>query len=100
MTKNPNCIGKAVQAVTKAVAAIEAELQRHSDGRGEVSSPAQLTTLKDALLRMRAELQSGQISLSEVGVGRVIADSWPFDSRLGQMIVQAEQDYRRAGQPA
>jgi hypothetical protein len=98
MTNNVHHIRKAIQSIAEAIAGIEAELKRHSDGRGEVSSPAQLTALKNALLRMRVELESGQVSLSEVGVGRVIADSWPFDNRLGEMIAQAEQDYRRAGQ--
>lgn len=74
------------------------ELKRHSDGRGEVRSPAQLTASKNALLRMRVELESGQVSLSEGGVGSVIADSRPFGNRLSKMIAQAEQDYRRAGQ--
>lgn len=95
MPIEPN-VEKALGSVREAVAALDEEILAHQEGRGSVSSPAQLSNLRRTLATMESQLGTGPLpprSERLRGAGRAIADSWPFDSSLGRLILTAEQRY-------
>ncbi|MGP3975916.1 hypothetical protein ACTWQF_18300 [Streptomyces sp. 8N114] len=87
---------RALKAVEAALAAIEEELSEHAAGRGTVGNPKQLKTF-----RANLEILQGQVMLGTLpprgqrlsGMARVITDSWPSDSSLGEALLTAEQRY-------
>ena len=90
---------KALAATERALSAIGEELARHAAGQGSVSSTGQLTQIRGQLTRIADQLSSPELPPKAQrvrGVGRVIADSWPYDSPLGAAILEAEQLYLKA----
>lgn len=89
-------VQKALSSVREAVAALDEEILAHQEGRGSVSSPSQLSNLRRTLAAMESQLGTGSLpprSERARGAGRTVADSWPFDSSLGRLILTAEQRY-------
>jgi hypothetical protein len=92
-------VQKALAATERALSGIDEELERHAAGQGSVSSTGQLTQIRSQLTRIADQLASPELPPKEQrvrGMGRVIADSWPYDSPLGAVILKAEQLYLKA----
>jgi hypothetical protein len=92
-------VQSALDAVDAALAAIEGEISAHAAGRGGVGDRRQLTGFRTDLEAMKHQLAAGTLpprAQRITGVGRTIADSWPFDSPLGAVLLEAEQKYLRA----
>lgn len=88
---------KVLHLVRTAQSALNEELARCRAGASTVGPLNQLTKVQATLGAIESVVQSGilpppcdRIS----GVGRMITDSWPNDSELGNMILEAEQAYR------
>ena len=89
-------IKKVISFTRQALKELREEMQRHELGNGKVSSPAQLKKMYKFFDEILTELESGEIPPKEMrnrGVGKVIIDSWPFDSLLGEILLNAEQAY-------
>jgi len=90
---------KAIAVAEKALEALEVELALHQNGRGTVSSPDELQCFKSHIMEILAQLRSNQVSARDIrkfGMGHAIADSWPLDSQLGELLCYAEQAYRNS----
>ncbi|MEU9214802.1 hypothetical protein [Streptomyces sp. NPDC048415] len=90
---------KALNATTQALSGIDEELERHAAGQGRVSSAKQLASIREQLTQMAQQLSSSQLPPKAQrlrGAGHVVADSWPYDSSLGVVILEAEQLYLKA----
>lgn len=92
-------VEKALAVTRRALPEIDEELTRHAAGDGRVSSTGQLASIREQLARMEAQLSSPPLPPKQQrlrGAGHVIADSWPYDSPLGSVILDAERLYLRA----
>ncbi len=85
---------KALAWVRRALQRLGDELARHRAGCGQVGTIGELETFRSNLLAMEREIEVGSVSGSYLGMGRVIVDSWPWDSTLGEALLAAEQEYR------
>lgn len=84
-------------AIEQALAALDEELARHTQGRGTVSTPAQLHAFRHHLVAMQSDVDGGGAQPARArsaAMGRVIVDTWPLDSELGSLILAAEQAVR------
>jgi len=84
-----------MELIKNAIQDIDTELAAHSEGRGTVSNEAQLKEFRACLETMVLELRGETQGAVQVGMGHVIADSWPYSSDLGETIVRAEQAFVR-----
>jgi hypothetical protein len=78
-----------------ALAEVEAELERP---RYQLCRD-QLGTCRDTLRNYLATLDEGALPPKRdrgEGLGRLIADSWPFDVPLGALVLRAERAWRNA----
>ncbi|WP_369259832.1 hypothetical protein [Streptomyces sp. R35] len=94
-----SAVQKALAATEQALSGIDEEMERHAAGHGRVSSPRQLTSIRDQLAQMALQLLSSALPPKPQrvrGVGRVIADSWPYDGPLAALILDAERLYLQA----
>lgn len=76
---------------------VEDEINLRRQGKGTVGNLAQLETIRDVLFKILSQIDSGNIpprSMRQSGMGRFIIDSWPIDSKLGELIIKAEQAYK------
>ncbi|GAA2786520.1 hypothetical protein [Crossiella cryophila] len=95
MTGHPE---SAVTAVRAALTAVEAELDRWRSGRGTVGSESQLDGFQRMLRQMLTHLEANRPTGNHYpGMGRVVTDSWPFNTELGELVVTAERAFREAG---
>ena len=81
--------------VAAALANVEAELASAS----RTLCPVQLGTCRDTLKGYLAGLDSGALPPKRERterLGRMIADSWPYDAPLGPIVIQAERAWRNA----
>ncbi len=81
--------------VAAALADVEAELERP---RYRLC-PEQLGTCRETLKGYLAALDTGALPPKrdrEEGLGRMIADGWPYDSPLGETVRRAERAWRNA----
>jgi hypothetical protein len=93
-----NQTAKALALSRQALALIEEELNR-KDRSEAIGTATQLLACKRQLSEMIVELASGSlppIHQRMHGMGHMIADSWPTDSKLADALLAAEQAYRRA----
>ncbi|MFH8608422.1 hypothetical protein ACH4D5_13170 [Streptomyces sp. NPDC018029] len=91
-----SAVQKALAVSERALSGIDEELARHAAGRGSVSNPGQLAALRAQLLQVVQQLAAPPLPPKDQrlrGIGRVIADSWPYDNPLGGMILEAERLY-------
>lgn len=82
--------------VRAALAAVDEEIEQWRWGRGTVGSEPQLKHIRHRLSEMLGHLAAGWLPPREnraADLSRVIADSWPFGSALGEVIVEAERAY-------
>ncbi len=81
--------------VASALAEIEAELAAPK----YQLCPTQLGACRDTLRSYLQSLEAGALPPKrdrEEGLGRMIADSWPFDVPLGALVLRAERAWRNA----
>jgi hypothetical protein len=81
--------------VASALAEVEAEL---AVPKYELC-PTQLGACRDTLQSYLSALDAGALPPKrdrEEGLGRMIADSWPFDVPLGAIVLRAERAWRNA----
>lgn len=82
--------------IHSALGLVDEELTLHRSGAGRVSNEAQLQLIKEKLFAMLIQVESGNLPLKQErirGIGRMVADSWPFDSELGSVLLDVEQSY-------
>jgi len=91
-------MSKALKSIDAALLSIDEEIRICQDGLPVVSSLDQLSSFRENLHLMRLSLISDGSNPPAAGMARVIADSWPFNHPLGELLVKAEQDYRLAVQ--
>lgn len=94
-----NDMDKAAGLVSAALDEIEVELEAHRNGNGSVGNEAVLSRFRTILQKMKSDLAGGCLPPKDqrnFGMGRVVTDSWPYDSKLGALILSAEQAYRAA----
>ncbi len=85
-------IETALDAVMEAIAAFH-------DGTPKPWALAQLEGCRRALELMKRQLTTGMLpprSERYTGMGRMIVDSWPWGTELGDVISRAEHAYQRA----
>ncbi len=61
--------------------------------------PEELGTCRDTLKGYLAELDAGMLPPKRdrtERLGRMIADSWPYDAPLGPVVIRAERAWRNA----
>lgn len=89
-----------IKATNAARQALEALDQRWSSLgiESELSSREEYDHMRMHLLRMLEVLESGSrpVPTISLGMGRMIVDSWPLDSELGNQLCGAEQAFRSA----
>ena len=86
---------RALANINKAISEISGEIARLDDGQqGAISNAQQLQKFLSQLEAMRDEISANSVSGNLLGMGRVIVDSWPFDSPLGRTLLAAEQSYK------
>jgi hypothetical protein len=81
--------------VADALAEIEAELAAPRHGL----CPEQLGACRDTLRTYLHELDTGTMPARRdrhEGLGRMIADAWPFDVPLAAVVLRAERAWRNA----
>ena len=86
---------RALANINKAISEVSDEIARLDDGQqGVISNAQQLQKFLSQLEAMRDEVSENSVSGNLLGMGRVIVDSWPFDSPLGATLLAAEQSYK------
>ena len=84
---------KAVGYLRRALGALDHELSCHSSGGGSVGSPEQVRLVRDELATALGRLDDAAPPLARLRSGRIVADSWPFDSDLSDLVLGAVQSY-------
>jgi len=91
-----NSIKKATKLVSLALESLNREMSTSPDPKLAGVPKVQKEAFKLKLQKMHDILVSGSLpekNMRSLGLGRAIADSWPFDSKLGEEIVKAERAY-------
>jgi len=90
-------IDKAIALTNKAIGELEPYLNGAKPLR-EGMTRSQLGTCRAHLETMLEQLRSGKLPPKESrvgGMGRMIADSWPFNEKLGDFLSEAEIAYSK-----
>ena len=93
MNKN----NKATALAREGLAALAVELTLHEKGRGNVGDPVQLRSYESHLKEILEQLKNDRVppqNMRRLGMGKSIVDSWPLDSKLGNLLCSAEQAYQ------
>lgn len=83
-------------ALDLAIRAVDQALSEPDKERIGLSGVPQLIKFRMNLESMRNALSSGRLppkAERSPGMSKVVADSWPFDSRVGRLIIRAERLY-------
>ena len=81
--------------VVTALEAVEAELSAPCHGL----AAAELGAVRDGLRGYLAALDGGSLPPRRdrgEGLGKLVADAWPYDLTLGKLVLQAERAWRNA----
>ncbi len=84
--------------IEKAIFAIDKEISEKKLPAEGPMSLAQLSQFKQALYQMRDVLNRNNTPREQreiVSLGKIIVDSWPLNSELGKIIIQAEEEFRK-----
>ena len=87
---------KTEQTVEKAIFAVRDERAKHRSGSGTVGTPSQLEWMEMQLVSMLDDLHQGRFSKERIGLGHIVADSWPLGHELSELVCAAEHAYERA----
>ncbi len=93
---NKQIIVVALSATKRALHELDIEVKAHQENVGTVSTLEQLRAFRSQLTVMQDELFTGKVSGLHAGLGRVIVDSWFWDTPLGEVLLDAEQKYLAA----
>jgi hypothetical protein len=88
-------IDKLKKLIEAALIELDRELGLHQTSTGGVSSVQQLERFRSNLQLIHDEVDSNTLTGRQFGMSRAIVDSWPFNSKLGELIVQAETEYKK-----
>lgn len=88
-------IDKLQKLAGAALLELDVELELHRTGAGGVSSLQQLQKFKSNLQSISDEAKSGVLRGQQFGMSRAIVDSWPFNSKLGELIIKVEGEYKK-----
>lgn len=89
-------IKEAIDLVKSAIETLDGELTSSPDPKLTGVPRSQKEVFKQRLEKILNFLQSGKLpenSRRNLGLSRAIADSWPFDSALGEQILKAERAF-------
>ncbi len=92
-------IEKALTLSRQAIGLLEVELDLQKRGKGTTGTAVQLEMCMGQLQKMIIQLEQSQLPPKNqrlLGMGHMIADSWPVNSKLGEALLLAEQAYRAA----
>lgn len=92
-------MSNALSAINSAIEGIDRALAAGLANPNGPAGSVQLERFRSSLLDMRRTLETGQLPPRRErhrGMGRVIADSWPPENELGNLILIAEQRYLAA----
>lgn len=92
-----NAREKAITLTREGLKKLRLEIERHEKGAGTVGETSQLYAFQLYLEDILLQLESNHIpekSMRKCGMGRAIVDSWPLESKLGNLLCSAEQAYR------
>lgn len=84
------------QIIEEAIAGVREEQGRHQTGAGTVSNPDQLRRFETQLAGMLEDLRQGRFNTERLGLGLIVADSWPLGHELADRVCAAEHAYERA----
>lgn len=88
-------IEKTLKTIRQAIEALDAALiEPNLAPKG--STKEQLQYIRQALVLMLDDLVSQSVSIFESerrSFGRIIGDSWPINSQLGEILLKAEHEY-------
>lgn len=83
---------KALNLLERAISLLDKEIQSPSP----VAPPPQLSKIREEMQAIIHMLRSGKLPQKanrESGIGRLIVDEWPMDSRIGNQILEALSAY-------
>ncbi|HEX8587716.1 hypothetical protein [Pseudomonas sp.] len=87
----------AKQKIEAAIRAIDCALPERTQAIVEITTADQLIRFKAELLKALHLISGGEIpeliSHRKLGMARVITDQWPYNLRLGLIIIEAEQAF-------
>ena len=89
-------IEEATDLVKSAIKSLEGELTSSPDPKLAGVPRSQKEVFQQRLVKALNFLESGKLpeeSRRNLGLSRAIADSWPFDSKLGEQILKAERAF-------
>ena len=88
----------ALRLIREAKEAVSQELARNAAGAGTIGTSNQLVAVRQKLEAMEHSICDGALppkSSRDRGMGRMVSDSWPLGSALGEMVLSAEEVYVR-----
>lgn len=87
---------KALDAINKAISRVDDHFTGDLDPAIKSIPLFHLKQLQEKLYEMRYCIETNNLKqgVSLIGIGRVIADSWPYDSVIGNLIIRASQEYK------
>ncbi len=68
-------------------------LLKHYQLRG--ISIEQLKLFRDKLTLISESIKNNSFAYKNTNMGKIIIDSWPFDSQLGELIIEIENSYKK-----
>lgn len=87
---------KTLDAINKAVKRIDEHFSGTADPAIASIPHDHIRRLQKKLIQMKRSIEENCLEQGKslIGLGRVIADSWPYDSVIGGLIVDAEQCFK------
>lgn len=89
-------MNKALQAVITARERAESHISGNRDTVLTLEFDEQIKRFIDNLLKMEDSLKNNDTEQVTIGMSRVIADQWPFNSEIGNLICKAEEQFKIA----
>ena len=90
-------INNVKQRLQIAIDKLDKELEKHHNGEKAEGLPKQLEKFRDCFLEALNKVNNNALpSLSNrhLGIAHIIVDSWPFTSKLGELLIDAESAYK------
>lgn len=89
-----NYKNRALDAIELAIKKIEKHLETLYDRPIKHLPSEHILKFKDTLLKMKASIEENVLPNDyKPTLGKVIVDSWPYDSEIGPLIIAAEKKY-------
>lgn len=88
-----NKIQSALGLAEASLVAVEAEIAARNAGVSGVGTLGQLDHIRASCREIISQLESGKIRRTHFGISRIIIDSWPLSSTLGDLLIKTEKAY-------